>query len=225
MPKLEYPKYLFHADNFREKDPTQPTIVHTVEQHQALEAEGWAESPEEARGESRAHPTPDLDAPWVGDLPNKRPKSLAPKQEYPKYLFQHPLPKDGPRLVRNEKEHDLAAQAGWYESPDEAKAAAEAAEAGAVPPVPMAVPTPTVLDLSTPELPSPPPATSPSDTPLSIATMNVMEAGLYIETITDLEQLAMLYQEETNGRNRTGVKTAIDKQLNALAAAADKTPE
>lgn len=113
MPKTEYPKYLFNTQGGN-------TLVKSAEAHQALEGE-WFESPEEAKGESRAHdPRPD-DAVWPGDLPKSLQNKTRVKEEYPKFVYAN----DGTggtkaTQVNNATQHAALGE-GWYESPGEAK--------------------------------------------------------------------------------------------------------
>lgn len=201
MPKQEYPMVLYNAAG-------DAKTVNTPEQHEALKAEDWAEDPDTAAGKPKPDADRPADAPWLGDVPAPVQQARAAKVEYPMYL--HHVSKE-PVLVQNAAQHAALGE-GWYESPAEASAAFQAL---ATFPVPKA-PVPGEADNTTTEQPSKPPAEPNPTTPLDVSKMSVAEAELYIATV-GLEELSGILTEEEKGKNRVGVKKAIEARLEVLA--------
>lgn len=194
MPKQQYPKWVYGPDG-------KSQLVQTIEQHQALGPD-WFEEPYDKHGHPPAAKA--ADAPpevWPGDVTPSAKGAMAPKVPYPKWVYG---PDEKSQLVQTEAQFE-ALGPGWFESPGEAKAG-KAHE-----PV-----LPTVAGASTVETKSAPPVAPPPDTALNINALNVVEAGLYIDTLTDLEQLAALAMAEEAGKNRTTVKNAIGARINTL---------
>jgi hypothetical protein len=207
MPKQEYPKWVFGPDG-------KSKIVADPDAHAALGPD-WYEEPYDAKGNPPApKPVEDLEAIWPGDLTQAAQALLVAKVEYPKWVFG---PDGQAKIVQSEAQFE-ALGAGWFETPDEAKAGK------ANPPQVVA---PTLTGASVAEQRSAPPATSTTGTPLNINALNVAEASLYIDTLTDLEQLAALAAAEEQGKNRKTVKDAVNARINVLIsppAAAPATP-
>lgn len=195
MPKQQYPKWVYGPDGKSE-------LVQTIEQHQAIGPD-WFEEPYDKHGHPPAPKaaTSEAEAIWPGDLTVSAKGARAPKQEYPKWVYG---PDSASKLVQDAAQFD-ALGAGWFESPGEATAGKA---------------LPTVLDASTPETPSVPPAAPPAGTALNINALNVTEAGLYIDSLTDLEALAALAMAEEAGKNRVTVKHAITARIGVLVSPA-----
>lgn len=203
MPKQQYPKWLYHAGDPAATPPVPPSsqLVQTEDQHDALRAQGWAESPGEARGDAPPAVV-DPEAPYPGDVP-KAVREAPPKQEYPKWLYHATA---GTKLVASPTEHDELGPE-WCESPTEATKVFNAARG---------IVTPDVRETASAGAGAP---VSTADDP-AITKMNVTDAVTAINAVESLEVLARLYQQEEGGANRKTVQTAIGNRINALAKAA-----
>jgi hypothetical protein len=199
MPKQEYPKWVYGPDQ-------QSQLVQDPDAQAALGPD-WYEEPYDKHGKPPApKPAADPDAIWPGDLPPSSHGIVVPKQEYPKWVYG---PDEKAQLIQNDAQFDALGD-GWFESPGEAKA-------GKANEPPSTAPTaPTVVTASTAEQPSKPPAAPPASTPFNINALNVTEASLYIDTLTDLEQLAGLAVAEEGGKNRSTVKNAVGARIATL---------
>lgn len=206
MPKQEFPKYLFH------KDQPVPLLVKTMAELDTAVAEGWAEDPDTAAGRPRPHPEPSADAPWFGDVaPADR--ARGPKVEYPKFVFNA---QGTFRHVKSAAEWEALGE-GWYESPDEAKAATATAlattpiQAADVPPLDVPPPPP-------PSTPSAPPPPTPKRDIQELSALRAEDLIAYIDTLTisDFEYMAEIALAEEAGKNRVTVKNAINARIDVL---------
>lgn len=195
MPKQEYPMALYDANG-------KSQIVKTVEAHEALLGEGWAEDPDTAAGRPKPDADRPADAPWLGDIPAAV-QNAKPKVEYPMWLYHVAKPAV---VVQNATQHAALGE-GWFESQAEANAPADV--------VRLAVPG--EASNSTPEAPSTPPAVVPASVPLEISKMSAQEAVLYVDTIDSLDELARAAGAEEGDKNRVSVKRAIEARLQVLA--------
>lgn len=231
MPPALYPMYLFRVDP-EDKDGKkllEPRVVYDEEAHAAAEKEGYRESPEEARGEPRAHPTkPALTDPDVharGLAAGEKVKPHGPL--YPMMLFSS---YDGKKIlestVYSPEQHDaLLAQGSWFESPADAKkhglsrkeaGDAQAAEAPAGPPSRIKDAEGGVTNgPGEVEGKLPPPDVNKS-------TVAQVVAWLETTTVDDLETLAVLASTEEEGAKRKGVLDAIEKRVEVLTAPPDE---
>lgn len=197
MPKQEYPKWVYGPGG-------QSRVVEDPDKHQAL-GEGWHEEPYTADGLPPAPRAVPADAIWHGDITPTVAGMLAPKVEYPKWLY---AASDQSVLVQNDVQHETYRD-GWFESPGEAAAGKANTPA---------LPTVAAIEMTVPERPSTPPVTVPAGAALNINALNVTEAGLYIDTLIDLEQLAALAATEEAGKNRKTVKDAVNARIGALVS-------
>jgi hypothetical protein len=193
MPKQEFPMVLYDAQG---KDMVIPLSDRAMAQYDAAIAAGWAEDPDTAAGRQKPDADRPADTPWQGDVPVAVIRAKAEKQDYPMTLYHLTKPAV---TVQNIAQHNLLGD-GWYESPDEAIAAASP-----------------VVSTTTTEKGSTPPADPPPAVPLDIVKMSAREAVLYVGTIDDLNELSRVATAEEAGGNRVTVKAAIEARLEVLA--------